>query len=103
LEQVTITRREFSKGLLASLGLLFVQPFGDDKITIENVVFEDGWQEFLTLQPTDYPLGIKATLDFEKAFQYVTLIDDKGRRWRSPDGGMTWRSGLREFSLEIEE
>jgi hypothetical protein len=100
MEQATLTRREFSKGLLASLALLCVQPLGDDQITIKDVVFEDGWESLLTIQPSKDPHSMLVTFDAEKWFQYVALVDDKGRRWHSYDGGTTWRNGFGEFSME---
>jgi len=95
-----ITRREFLKlagALAASLSLPLAWQAATEAVTFTDVVIDDGLlTQAVRLGRMKREGGqaiLEATLDHQKMWRAVSLVDDKGRCWTTEDSARTFHHG----------
>jgi len=101
-----LSRRQFVKftaAMAASLALPRPWTYGGEVVVLVEVVVDgDKLTEAIHLGPIGRvggQAGLHCTLDMDRAWQAVTMLDSEGRIWRTDDGGRTFRHG--EMAIEL--
>lgn len=101
-----MNRRDFFKASIgAALGLTLPIEISA-ALTIIDIKLLDSFGETMKFGDTRIENGqavVDVTIDTGALWQHVRMVDSEGREWATDDQGKTWRCGLMEFSIELDE
>jgi hypothetical protein len=101
-----MNRRDFLvQSILGGIGLTLPFEFNATLIIVD-IKLLDSFKETMKFGGTriiDGQAVVDVTIDTGVLWEHVRLVDSEGREWATDDGAKTWRCGLMEFSLELED
>lgn len=101
-----MNRRDFLKSAVGVAMGLSLPIQISSTLTIVDIKALDSFKEVMKFGGTSFKDGqafMEISIDTKALWQHIRLIDSEGREWQSADEGTTWRCGLMEFSLEVED